>query len=247
MTSGKCHAGGYLCSSGHELRVTVRCLTEDLGRRLGNDFADLLEIPIVRALVAKRGRTTMGGKTVGPSAGERTFYHLGQGDDHRGATWFDVRHDVVWLCAYGRHRSGSPDDAFPYFRALIAAGRIMPIRADYEWLRDDRSSRAVTNAVRDGKILLSAARAKLGSEVRGTVALQDVGVVVEVVESVTETYVAIKMRHITPEGLQLVLLGFYPERDFGEWQPGRPFPARPIDVEDAEMCFSILHDSLADD
>lgn len=246
MTSGECDAGGYLCADGHELRITARCLTEDFDRPADEAFENLLGIPIVRALVVKRAPTRTGGKTVGPRAGERTLYHLGQGDDHRGATWWDSRHDVVWLCAYREHRSGAPNDAFPYFRELISAGRIMPTRIDYESLGADRSARAVANAVREGQRLLTEARVSLGREVRGVVALQDVGVVVEMVETMTETCVAINVRRITPEELQLVLLGIYPDREFDEWDGGRSFPTRPLDLEAPEMCWSILHDPLPD-
>lgn len=245
MTSGEREDGGYLCPAGHELRVTVRCLTEDLHRSADSTFEDLLAIPIIRALVAKRGRTRTGGKTVGPRAGERTLYHLGQGDDHRGTTWWDARYDVVWLCAYRAHRSGAPADAFPYFRELMSAGRVMPTRVDYDRLGQDRSARSLADAVRAGQLLLDEARAIMGREVRGTIALHDIGVVVELVETITETYVAINMRHISPEALQLVLLGIYPDRNFGDWDGGRPFPPRPLDLEAPEMCWSILHEPLA--
>lgn len=247
MIAGVCDAGGYLCADGHELRVTARCLTEDLGLPAASHFADLLGLPIVRALVGKRGGARTGGKTVGPVAGDRTLHHLGLGDDHRGSTWWDTRFDVVWLCAYRGHRSGAPGDSFPYFRELISAGLMMPTRPDYERLERDRSARAVIDAVRDGQRLLALARTSLGIEVRGTVALRDVGVVVEVVETLDETYVAIRMRELNdPDELSLILLGIHPDREFGDWQAGRPFPPRSLDLDAAEMCWSILHDPLPD-
>ncbi len=243
MTAGECRAGGFLCTAGHELRLTSRCLLENLARAVDTPFVDLLEIPIVSALVGKRGGATIGSKTVGPAAGDRTLYHLGQGNDHRGATWFDAENGVVWLCAYRHHRSGTQADAFPYFRELIADGRMMPVRSDYEQLAADRTARSAREAIRDAQPILAKARRRPGNEVRGTVSFESVGVVVEVIETMTETYVALSMLRITPKILQLVLLGFYPDRDYDEWQPGRPYPARRLDADRAEMCFSIFHES----
>ena len=78
-----------------------------------------------------------GTRTVGPAAGELTIYRLGQGHEHRGATWHDAAERVLWLCAYGLHRSGEDDDAFPYFHGLIGAGTLLPTEGDYAALFDD--------------------------------------------------------------------------------------------------------------
>jgi hypothetical protein len=87
--------------------------------------------------MSKRETTPVGAKTVGPAAGDRSLHHLGIGNDHRGVTWWDAAAQVVWLCAYGLHRSGEPDDAFHYFDQLLDSGSIYPTPADYEWLEND--------------------------------------------------------------------------------------------------------------
>src|SRR5689334_21297157 len=136
--AGSLDRGSFICDLGHELRVTCRCLRDDLGIEPPAAFADLVDVEIVKALISKRAEHVGEGKTVGPRAGGATLYRLGRGDDHRGATWADLPNSVVWLCAYGFHRSGTEDDAFKKFRRLMEAGQMYPTVEDYEWLNEDR-------------------------------------------------------------------------------------------------------------
>jgi hypothetical protein len=53
---------------------------------------------------------------------------------HRGATWVDEEHSIVWLCAARRREDGSADDAFAWFAALHAKAELLP--ADHDRLRD---------------------------------------------------------------------------------------------------------------
>ena len=106
-------------------------------------FEEAVRHPIVAALQEKRCSETGSGKTVGPAAEVATLYHLGAGEDHRGATWFDVDHGVVWLCAYGWHRSGEADDAFQRFVELIQKDEIYPDEGDYRRLLGARAHRFV--------------------------------------------------------------------------------------------------------
>ena len=64
-------------------------------------------------------------------------YSLHAGDD-RGLTWYHERAGAVWLLASRFHRSGKPDDAYPYFRELDAKGRLLPSREDAEALARSR-------------------------------------------------------------------------------------------------------------
>lgn len=194
------------------------------------------------ALVAKRAASPVGAKTVGPVAGGRTLHHLGVGDDHRGATWFDANERVVWLCAYRFHRSGTRADAFPYFRELMDEGRMMPVRADFARLAEDRDARAGRIAVEQAQPLLADARARPGAETHGSVLAAEVSVVVVVVDTLEETCVAIVVRGLSAEVVRLVLFGFCPQRSFTEWETGE-FPARALNTEDGEMCFRILREA----
>jgi len=80
--------GSCICEA-HELRITQRCLVEDLGYDAMSTFADASSHPIVRAFENQRSGNPIGTKTVGPAAGERTLYRIGYGHNHRGATWYD--------------------------------------------------------------------------------------------------------------------------------------------------------------
>lgn len=237
---GSCDRGSFLCDAGHELRVTQRCITTDFGQIVPQTFEGLIDVyEIVDGFRTKRDVSTSGGKTVGPAAGARTIFHLGRGDDHRGATWFDPGTRVVWLCAYRLHRSGTADDAFPYFKELIASGAIWPRREDYEWLEADRAARFSERLPEAADALLAAARATPNRERRAVIGVSDVGVVVVVIETLEETYVAIDMRTLAgPGALPTLLAAFYPERAFQEWVIRTELPNRKL--RSPELCWSIL-------
>lgn len=136
------HRGSCICPS-YELRITERCLVDDLQLRVDTCFEETTRHPIVTAFMAKRSQSAFSSKTVGPECGKRTLYHLGVGNDHRGATWHDAANGVVWLCAYGLHRSGKPDDAFRKFGRLLEDGRMHPAKTDHRRLVFDRGHRFV--------------------------------------------------------------------------------------------------------
>lgn len=133
--------GSWITDADRELRITARCLAEDLAVTPEADIADVAGHPIVEALVAKRAAQPDGGDTVGPTAGAATLYTLRGAGRYRGATWFDGEEDVVWLCAAGFHSSGKADDAFRHFERLRDDGRIAPSANDYLRLRGDRRTR----------------------------------------------------------------------------------------------------------
>jgi hypothetical protein len=74
------HRGSCICHD-YELRITRRCLVDDLGLREDAAFEEASGHPIVDALIRQRVRDPLGTKTVGPEAGERTFYRLARGHD----------------------------------------------------------------------------------------------------------------------------------------------------------------------
>jgi hypothetical protein len=134
------HRGSCICPN-YVLRITQRCLTDDLQFTDGTCFENAMRHPIVKEFVAKHHQIPVSGKTVGSKCGARTLYRLGIGNDHRGAIWHDAVDQVVWLCGYGLHRSGEHDDAFQMFRRLLKDKRMYPVAADYRRLYLDRQRR----------------------------------------------------------------------------------------------------------
>lgn len=234
------HRSSCICTD-YELRVTRRCLVDDLGLREEAAFEDALGHPIVDAFMSQRAQDPLGTKTVGPEAGKRTFYRLARGHDHRGATWYDERHRVVWLCAYARHRSGEPDDAFPYFRDLMAENRMFPGVADYELLFSDQGDRFAELAVGDAQEALARAIQQPGSEVEVVLGLTiPVSVVVRLVDDLREVYVAFSLHGLTQEQLLVMLAAFRADAEFGDWELVETLPHRALRDADAEIGYRLL-------
>ena len=196
-------------------------------------FDDLKKHEIIKALIKRRRETPSDTKLVSPLPGGLDVYRLAYGDRHRGATWFDEDNRVVWLLAYGQHEFEGGGDAFPYFKDLHAGGRLLPDEADYKALFDDRASRFAGVARHDAVHLLQAARADPGTEQRGLIGGEvGVGVAVEVVETLAETYLAIKLHGLNTETLPILLAAFFPKQEFDELESTRELPTRPLDSDE---------------
>jgi hypothetical protein len=119
------------------LRITRRCLIEDLEFGEADVGLPLEELaqrhPMVRAFLDKRSQQGAGQETIQGLRSKIVAYSLHAGED-RGVTWHHEAGGVVWLLAAHFHRSGKPDDAYPYFRQLDAKGLLLPLREDYEAL-----------------------------------------------------------------------------------------------------------------
>lgn len=233
------HRGSCVCEH-YELRITQRCLSSDLNLEPTTDFSAAAAHPIVHALESQRSTNPRGGKTVGPAAGEHTIYRLGHGNDHRGATWFDESNGVLWLCAYRLHRSGEADDAFPYFHELIQSANIWPTENDYEALFLDRDRRFVETLPQDAQVLLARARSNPGVEQTGVIGGEEAtGVLVEVVETLEETYVVFSLAQKDYTRIVLILEAFYPDHSFNDWELLTALPTRTLRPN--EVCYRILH------
>lgn len=233
---------GSCISDAYELRITRRCLTEDLDRAPDTAFEEALSEEIVQAFVNQRSEQHVGTKTVGPAAGNKTLYRLAYGEDHRGATWYDADEHVIWLCAYRLHRSGEPDDAFPYFNELTAAGRMIPTADDYESLFTDRGRRFAETVAEDAAALLLRARAEPGREHTGVLGgHQPAGVVVDVVDTLEETYIAFSIAGADYRRVVVLLRAFFVEAAFSDWELVDALPTRPLDGANGEICYRILH------
>ena len=120
------------------LRVTARCLEEDLG--LPRDYAcldaELFESRCepVRKFVSMRGTDPNSGEPI-ESLSPRTAFrslHTGRG---RAATFYDKVHDVCWLLAWDPyHADGDPDDVYEYFGRLDSAKVLRPSKEDVDQL-----------------------------------------------------------------------------------------------------------------
>ncbi|MEJ7791962.1 MAG: hypothetical protein WKF65_08335 [Gaiellaceae bacterium] len=210
--AGRYHRSSLRCDA-YELRITQRCLCDELGAAGGSPLEGLDRYEIVRAFVGDRAATPVGTRRVGRGRTDRPLWRLGFGHDHRGATWHEEDLGVVWLCAYARHRSGEDDDAFPYFNRLIDADLIYPTEDDYTLLEEERAARFIDLARADAAALLAEARLQPGVEIRGVIGREhEVGVIVVTVELVgDELFVAFPARAFPVQGVPL-LVAFAPER-----------------------------------
>lgn len=236
------HLGSLVCVAGHELRITGRCLSEDLGCARDAAFEDLAgRHGIVRAFRRERSSATAGPDHLGPAGGQRPLTVLRHTNDWRGVTWLDDGERVVWLCACARHRSGQPDDAFPFFRSLQATGRIWPTNDDYEALAGDRGEQFAAFVLADAPRLLAMARKAPGTEQVLVIGREPVTVVVHVVETLEETFVAVSTLTLTPSQYPLLLVALYPDRAYDEWRVEQRLPTRELSRTRGEICASILH------
>jgi hypothetical protein len=158
------HRRSYLCAR-WELRITRRCLVEDLD--MDPDIPFELAIDkhgIVKAFVREHEDREYGAREVAPLTCGEKVWRLGHGHKHRGACWYDGDNEVMWLCAYGLHRSGEDADAFPYFKRLDIANRLLPHDDDYVELAVDEGYRFAEAIPREAAALLERARCSPGIE-----------------------------------------------------------------------------------
>lgn len=215
------HLGGCLCAH-YELRITERCLIDDLGMPPDVSFEQAIRHPIVQSFHSRRQDVPTGGKTVGPEAGENTLYHLGSGDDHRGATWFEAEQGVVWLCAYGFHRSGEADDAFQLFSHLLESDEIYPAAADYRALRRDRAQRFNDLAPRQGASANADAIQSPNTVIERSLGHQfsrlvQVRLIANVVDDVAEISIAFSPVGLSQAEIVFVVACFATDGDDPEW------------------------------
>ncbi len=169
------------------------------------------------------------------------MYRLGYGHDHRGATWHDEAQRVLWLCAYGLHRSGQDDDAFPYFHELIRTDSLLPIEVDYTALFDDRGRRLAETLYEDAQQLLARARATPGVEQSGLLGGEETAaIVVEVVDTLQETYVAFSVVGMDATRVVMILGAFDIDAAFSQWELVTMFPTRSLRIDRGEICYRIL-------
>lgn len=224
-----CYHGSFLCEE-WELRLTRRCLEEDLGRSPDTNFGDLLGVEIIKAFIARRRERHDNTREVAPLTSGKTVWRLSRGHDHRGATWYDPDDKVVWLLAYGLHRSGEPEDAFPYFKQLDLEGRLLPTLDDYAALEKDRGRRFVEQVMRVVPRLMEQAKEQPEAEQSTSIGgSAQIGVAMDVVETLEEVYLRVSPLNLRPAWLEIILAAVFGDRP---WEVTDRFPNREPSVEE---------------
>ena len=226
------HTGALVCAS-WELRITQRCLVEDLGRRGEASFEDVAGEPIVQAFMRERRSKTTGTRNVEPLSHRREVSVIGQGHEHRGGTWFDRKHHVIWLVAYRRHRSGEQDDFYPWCKRLDEEDRLLPTEDDYQRLFDAQGDRFAKSLLIEIPLLLKQA-AQSEAEVSAVVGGQfGVAVAIETAEGLQSITMAFDVS--TVEVYEYIPAILAATRPGAEWEDADAMPSR--ELSEAEKAF----------
>jgi hypothetical protein len=233
---GRCHRGSYLCRD-WELRVTTRALEEDLGVRGDADFEDLLNVEIIKSFIKDRFSRTNDTRQVTPLTCGNEVWVLARGDDHRAGTLFDDKQQVVWLVAYGRHRSGSKDDFFPYCKSLDADDRLLPTVDDYERMVVDRDSRFAYAIAIEAPLVLKKARTE-GTEQRVMFGGKyGACMAIETADDLESTTVAFRVDTVLFDYVPVILSALHGD---GRWELVGRMPSR--ELEAMEVAYEHLHE-----
>lgn len=239
-TKSEYFAGLSLVLPDRELRVTQRCLVEDLGGRNGDTLESVSSHPVVKAFLRERKTKTVGTRQVGQLHSGKEIWVLTQAQRHRGGTWFEARRGIVWLVAAGHHESGSQDDFFPYCRGLDRERRLAPTKDDYATLFRAQKERLAARIMIDAPLLLKRAR-----EAEGEVSAQiggkfGVGVAIEVADDIEEISVAFDLRTLEDPRTMWAILGALESE--GEWEPTDKMPSRSLEHFESAFCHMDLRE-----
>lgn len=188
--------------AGLNLRVTIRCLDEDLEGTTAEDAnrpVGMLDNDVVRKFISMRSQDPKGVEKVQPLEHASEVYTLHAGE-WRGATWHDREHDTVWLLAGRFHRSGRADDAYPYFKGLDAGRRLLPTAEDYELLFSVQAEAFVDEVMEKAPRLLEEARRRSPAEVQAVVGTVPISVAIVIEDEIEFVYLAIMMSGWTDAG-----------------------------------------------
>lgn len=184
------------------LRVTIRCLTEDLEGTTASDAerpVEELSPELVRKFVAMRSQDPSGTEKVQPLQNAQEVYTL-HAARWRGATWHDRENDAVWLLAGRLHRSGAPDDAYPYFKGLDADGRLLPTEGDYELLFLAQARSFADDVMDQAPSIMDEARRRSPAEVEAVLGPVPISVAVVRQDEMEFVYLAVMMSGWTETG-----------------------------------------------
>jgi len=217
----------------HQLRITHRCLVEDLGFTSDDLERSLDELAagssdaakFVRTFIAKRGIDPVDEDSIeGLATGRIPMHPLRRGERIRGLTWLDRDTNVVWLvAAHFDHRSGERGDSYAYFRAL-RADQLLPEELDQLLFREQQAIQAADAILDRIDPALRSALADPGAETRLDIGGVPVSLLVtRVTPSPPRLKVAISMRRTEsgfeppPEWIPAILARCF-RRPFGGWE-----------------------------
>ena len=223
--------GGSFFAEGWELRITARCLEDDLNAGADANFEDVSGLKIVR----ERTDHTEGGRQVTPLKCGRPVWVVAHQNDHRGATWYDADEEVVWLLAYRRHRSGSGDDFFPYVKdELDEHNELLPTAEDYKGLILERDNRFVEAVRIEAPMILQEARQEPGTEHRYMLGGDlDTGISIEVADDLEAITIAFRLGAIDWDSVPIMLAAFHPSPD--DWEGASRLPSRELEPGEIAM------------
>jgi hypothetical protein len=165
--------------SPRRVRVTIRCLTDDLGIPLPRTDTDIGELdhPLLEecrrlAELAPRGQKRI------LSIDHPLVYRVSHGR-WRGASWVDEDHKFFWLLAAEQREEGSLDDAYIHFESLHDSNKLLPTRDDYLRDRVEEGSRVLAAIKTELPQAIAQARERPGAD-HSVLLLDRVEVVVHV-------------------------------------------------------------------
>jgi hypothetical protein len=203
------------------LRITLRCLTEDLGlsrEDVDKSIADLSP-DICRAFAKERSQNPIGTKKIQPLTTNLPVYRLAYGERIRGGTWHDRDLGVVWLLGAGWHTSGDDDDVFNKIKDLDAEGRLFPTDEDRDLAVQATAWDFARALLEEAPRILAEGRSRPGEEIRAMLAgIVPLSLVVDHANGGEAIYLAVTMNlalreeDMRPPGEWLAMLppAFFP-------------------------------------
>ena len=186
--------------------MTERCRGEDDLSKKGPQFEDLVEDDVVSQFKKKLEHTNRTSREVsGLRSGLGPVWVVQAGEKRRGCAWHDEEHEIIWLLASHPHESGSPEDSWPYFRELDAAGRLFPTEEDYDYFFEEDDARFFDALVVEADALMQRAAAAPGQEHRTRLVDRiGAGYEVTVVQTLEERVLALSLDDVEKQGFEFV-------------------------------------------
>jgi len=195
-----------------DLGLPAEAVTESLD-------ALTLRAPIIKRFRDLRSAHPEGQETLRGLTSKIVGFTLHSGED-RGITWHDAKYDAVWLLGAHFHRSGKPDDAYPYFRELDRKGSLLPTPDDYVALSESRRYQFAVALTTEVTQALTTARSRPGEIVHCLIGRRvRVRLLVEsdADPGLTLLYLAVSM-HLLPEDIEMpepwfpvIVAAFFPK------------------------------------
>ena len=140
----------------------------------------------------------------------------------RGATWVDLKDDLLWLAAVEDREHGSRDDAFEYFAELHSRGCLLPNQDDRLRIRAERTAGVLVDI--DSGVAALAAAIRSGNLTSWSGALGGIPTRVQVVrQDLVEIWVGVALVDLagrgTPDRMRNYMFAkFEAELDPWEWE-----------------------------